>query len=61
MARVFGILFYNVLYRGSQHRVESMLLRLTRSHGFLLHALSPAQVKSHSAFASEDMFLLEIF
>lgn len=49
MARVFGILFYNVLFRGSQHRVESMLLRLCRSDDYLLHALSPQQVRNQPA------------
>ncbi|KAE9549389.1 hypothetical protein FO519_007397 [Halicephalobus sp. NKZ332] len=34
MARVYGIQFEEVLGRGSQFRVESMLLRLAKEHGF---------------------------
>lgn len=40
MARIFGIQFLEVLSRGSQFRVESMLLRLARSHRMV--ALSPS-------------------
>lgn len=39
LARVFGIDFNSVLIRGSQYRVESMMLRLAHSQNFL--ALSP--------------------
>ncbi|OQR73804.1 DNA polymerase zeta catalytic subunit-like [Tropilaelaps mercedesae] len=39
MARIYGILFYEVLSRGSQFRVESMMLRSTRKEGYV--ALSP--------------------
>ncbi|XP_022689423.1 DNA polymerase zeta catalytic subunit-like isoform X2 [Varroa jacobsoni] len=39
MARIYGIQFYEVLSRGSQFRVESMMLRSTRRDGFI--ALSP--------------------
>ncbi|XP_071115137.1 uncharacterized protein [Haliotis cracherodii] len=34
-ARVFGIEFYHVLSRGSQYRVESMMLRLAKPMNFL--------------------------
>uniref|UniRef100_A0AC34QVX4 Uncharacterized protein n=1 Tax=Panagrolaimus sp. JU765 TaxID=591449 RepID=A0AC34QVX4_9BILA len=34
MARVYGIQFEEVLSRGSQFRVESMLLRLAKQHNF---------------------------
>lgn len=40
MARVFGIKFFDVLFRGSQFRVESMMVRLARPQDFLLPALS---------------------
>ncbi|KAF2356332.1 DNA-directed DNA polymerase family B multifunctional domain, partial [Trinorchestia longiramus] len=40
LARLFGIEFYDVLARGTQYRVESMMLRLSRSHNFV--ALSPS-------------------
>ncbi|XP_071136539.1 uncharacterized protein [Mytilus edulis] len=38
-ARVFGIEFYHVLSRGSQYRVESMMLRLAKPMNFI--AVSP--------------------
>jgi DNA polymerase zeta len=46
LARVFGIDFFSVLSRGSQFRVESMLLRLVHTQNYL--AISPGnqQVKS---------------
>ncbi|KAK0417716.1 hypothetical protein QR680_013168 [Steinernema hermaphroditum] len=43
MARVYGIQFFEVLSRGSQFRVESMLLRLSASMGFVGASVSPAQ------------------
>ncbi|XP_075752219.1 DNA polymerase zeta catalytic subunit isoform X2 [Rhipicephalus microplus] len=43
MARIFGIQFYEVLSRGSQFRVESMLLRLARSHRMVALSASTAQ------------------
>ncbi|KAM7264807.1 hypothetical protein ACFE04_002490 [Oxalis oulophora] len=39
LARVFGIEFFAVLSRGSQYRVESMLLRLAHTQNYL--AISP--------------------
>lgn len=49
LARVFGIDFFSVLSRGSQYRVESMLLRLARTQNYL--AISPGgqQVASQPA------------
>lgn len=41
MARVFGIDFNSVLIRGSQFRVESMMLRLAHSQNFV--ALTPSK------------------
>ena len=38
LARVFGIDFHSVITRGSQYRVESMLLRLCKSQGFTVTA-----------------------
>lgn len=49
LARVFGITFFNVLFRGSQYRVESMLLRLAKSQNYLLNHLSPKQVAAQPA------------
>lgn len=40
MARTFGIDFFSVLSRGSQYRVESMMLRLAHTQNYL--ALSPS-------------------
>ncbi|VDM17050.1 unnamed protein product [Hydatigera taeniaeformis] len=42
-ARVFGIEFFHVLSRGSQYRVESLLLRIARRLNFLLPSPSPPQ------------------
>ncbi|KAI8527302.1 hypothetical protein RHMOL_Rhmol12G0065400 [Rhododendron molle] len=39
LARVFGIDFFSVLSRGSQYRVESMLMRLARTQNYV--AISP--------------------
>jgi DNA polymerase elongation subunit (family B) len=44
MARVFGIKFFDVLYRGSQYRVESMLLRLAKPQNYVMISLSHEQV-----------------
>uniref|UniRef100_A0A158R637 DNA polymerase n=1 Tax=Syphacia muris TaxID=451379 RepID=A0A158R637_9BILA len=43
MARVYGIQFSEVLSRGSQFRVESMLLRLAHLKQFVGASISPAQ------------------
>ncbi|CAN7988516.1 unnamed protein product [Ixodes hexagonus] len=40
MARIFGIQFFEVLSRGSQFRVESMMLRVARQRGLV--SLSPS-------------------
>jgi DNA polymerase elongation subunit (family B) len=40
---VFGIKFFSVLDRGSQYRVESMLLRLSKPQNYLLLSVSPTQ------------------
>jgi len=46
LARVFGIQFYCVLSRGSQYRVESMMLRMSKRTGYLLISPSRRQVAS---------------
>ena len=43
LARVFGIDFYSVLWRGSQYRVESMMLRLAHRHDPPFLAISPTK------------------
>lgn len=47
LARVFGIDFYSVFSRGSQYRVESMMLRLAHTQNFLLISPSRQQVCAH--------------
>ncbi|ERN16936.1 hypothetical protein AMTR_s00057p00185570 [Amborella trichopoda] len=44
LARVFGIDFFSVLSRGSQYRVESMLLRLAHTQNYLVISPSKQQV-----------------
>ena len=48
LARVFGIDFLSVLTRGSQFRVESMLLRLARTQHAALPSMTKAQVRRTS-------------
>jgi DNA polymerase zeta len=36
MARLFGIDFYSILSRGSQYRVEAVMLRVTKRKNFLM-------------------------
>ncbi|ONK63448.1 uncharacterized protein A4U43_C07F15260 [Asparagus officinalis] len=47
LARVFGIDFFSVLSRGSQFRVESMLLRLAHTQNYL--AISPGNQQIFNA------------
>ena len=49
MARLFGIEFFNVLSRGSQYRVESMMTRLAKPLGFVSISPSPDQRKTMAA------------
>ncbi|KAK2976052.1 hypothetical protein RJ640_024780, partial [Escallonia rubra] len=51
LARVFGIDFFSVLSRGSQYRVESMLLRLAHTQNYL--AISPGSKEVASQPAME--------
>ncbi len=41
LARAFGIDFFSVLARGSQYRVESLLVRLAHTQNYLM--VSPAK------------------
>uniref|UniRef100_UPI00398F6E42 DNA polymerase zeta catalytic subunit n=1 Tax=Pristiophorus japonicus TaxID=55135 RepID=UPI00398F6E42 len=46
LARLFGILFYHVLTRGAQYRVESMMLRVAKPMNYI--AITPSvQQRSH--------------
>uniref|UniRef100_A0A2N9I954 DNA polymerase n=1 Tax=Fagus sylvatica TaxID=28930 RepID=A0A2N9I954_FAGSY len=49
LARVFGIDFFSVLSRGSQYRVESMLLRLAHTQNYLAISPGSQQVASQPA------------
>ncbi|KAG2695557.1 hypothetical protein I3760_07G018400 [Carya illinoinensis] len=49
LARVFGIDFFSVLSRGSQYRVESMLLRLAHTQNYLAISPGTQQVASQPA------------
>jgi DNA polymerase elongation subunit (family B) len=49
LARLFGIDFQSVLTRGSQYRVESMMLRLTKQQNYVLVAPSKQQVANQRA------------
>ena len=49
LARVFGIEFFNVLNRGSQYRVEAMLLRITKPLNFILISPTREQVARQKA------------
>ncbi|XP_058881813.1 DNA polymerase zeta catalytic subunit-like isoform X1 [Acipenser ruthenus] len=43
LARLFGIQFYHVLTRGSQYRVESMMLRVAKPMNYIPVTTSPQQ------------------
>lgn len=49
LARLFGIEFYDVLSRGSQFRVESMLLRLAKPENYLMFSPSRQEVGQQHA------------
>ena len=49
LARVFGIDFYSVISRGSQYRVESMLVRLAHKCGCLLYSPGAERVRLQPA------------
>ncbi|KAG5521159.1 hypothetical protein RHGRI_033645 [Rhododendron griersonianum] len=49
LARVFGIDFFSVLSRGSQYRVESMLMRLARTQNYVAISPGSQQVASQPA------------
>ncbi|RLN26472.1 hypothetical protein BBJ28_00012863 [Nothophytophthora sp. Chile5] len=72
MARLFGIDFYSVLSRGSQYRVEVVMLRVTKRKNFLLVSPSRTQVagqapmeciplvmEPHSSFYPDPVVVLD--
>uniref|UniRef100_A0A7E4W7G4 DNA polymerase n=1 Tax=Panagrellus redivivus TaxID=6233 RepID=A0A7E4W7G4_PANRE len=57
MARVYGIQFTEVLNRGSQFRVEAMMLRLTAAHNFIAPSVS---VEQRNAMTSPETIPLNM-
>jgi len=49
LARLFGIDFFSVISRGSQYRVESLVLRITKRQNYVLLSPSKQQVASQRA------------
>ena len=49
--------FHSVITRGSQYRVESMLLRLCRSQGYVAASPSKQQVKEQPALTSLPLIM----
>ncbi|GMH07749.1 hypothetical protein Nepgr_009589 [Nepenthes gracilis] len=56
LARIFGIDFFSVLSRGSQYRVESMLIRLAHTQNYI--AISPGHQQVASQPAMECLPLV---
>jgi DNA polymerase elongation subunit (family B) len=55
MARVGGVRMYDVMHRGSQLRVEAMLMRVARARGMLAMSMSPSQVASQPGLESQPL------
>lgn len=49
LSRVYGIDFFSVISRGSQYKVESMMLRLTKPRNFIALSPSREQVRNQNA------------
>ena len=49
LARIYGIEFFNVVSRGSQYRVESMMLRIAKPSGYIPLSPSRSQVADQAA------------
>lgn len=56
-ARVFGIPFLDVMLRGSQYRVESLLARLCRTQNYLLASPSKEEVASQPALEALPLIM----
>nr|XP_039265405.1 LOW QUALITY PROTEIN: uncharacterized protein LOC120341041 [Styela clava] len=56
LARLFGIQFYDVLTRGTQFRVESMMLRTSRAHNLV--AVTPSTLQRAQMRAPEVIALV---
>lgn len=48
-ARVFGVDFFSVISRGSQYKVESLMIRLAKPENFIMITPSRAQVGAQRA------------
>ena len=60
-ARLFGIQFEDVLYRGSQQRVESQMFRIARRNGFIIASPSDHNIKAMRALRHPNIVrLLEV-
>ena len=57
MARLFGIDFFSVLTRGSQFRVEAVMMRVYRPLGFLAPSPTPAEVELQAAMRAIPLIL----
>lgn len=59
LARTFGIDFFSVLTRGTQYRVESMMVRLAHSQNYLMLSASKVQVW-HSFLRPNGVWVLKL-
>ena len=57
MARLIGIDFYSILWRGSQFRVESVMLRITKPHNYILLSPSKSEVQSQRPLDTQALTL----
>ncbi|KAG0345473.1 DNA polymerase zeta [Podila humilis] len=56
-ARVFGVDFFSVISRGSQYKVESMMIRLAKPENFVMITPSRAQVGAQRALEIIPMIM----
>ena len=56
-ARFFGMPFYDVLSRGSQYRVESVMIRITKPMNFVLRSPSREQVAAQPGVESVPLVM----
>lgn len=61
LARAFGIDFFSVLTRGSQYRVESLLVRMAHSQNYLMLSPDREQVLLCLGGSSQRKFLCRTF
>lgn len=57
LARAFGIDFFSVLSRGSQYRVESMMVRLAHTQNYLMLSPAKEQVANQPAMEAVPLIL----